>query len=124
MSSISLAVLLRAAAQIEERETHLEHGQREQVRSGRHLSSELVNLLRERLPVLDVSVDVRVLDEHSTQVLGDLFVLEELVGVADEDVDVEALGSHADDRERLGEDARGDDVRLLVLDRTHRHDHG
>ena len=85
-----------------EKETNLEHSQSEKIGSNDDLSSELVNLLGNSLPVLNLSVDVGVLEHSSAEVLSDSRVSEELGRGSDDDVELESFGSGVKDREGLG----------------------
>lgn len=60
-----------------------------------------MDLFGDFFPVSDLSVDVRVLEENTTDVLGDFRLREELLGRANENVDVESFSSGADNGERL-----------------------
>ena len=81
---------------------NLEHGQGEKIGCNDDLSSELMNLLGNSLPVLDLSVDVGVLEHGSAEVLSDDRIGEELGRRSNDDVELESFGSSVKDREGLG----------------------
>jgi hypothetical protein len=60
-----------------------------------------VNLLGDVLPVLDLSVDVRVLEHDTAKVFGDLRLCEELGDRADGNLNLEAFGSSVEDGDGL-----------------------
>lgn len=79
-------------------------------------STELVGAIRDRLPVGNLSSQVGVLEEDSDEVLllsGVSALCEELLDVADDDLDSEGSGAGLNDGEGLGEDASVDEEGVL-----------
>lgn len=81
--------------------TDLEHGEGQQVGRDRDLTAELVDLGTSRLPVLDLSVHVRVLKHDAAEIFGDGGVCKVVLDGADHDFELEALGPGLKDRDGL-----------------------
>ena len=90
----------------------------EQVTSNEGLGASSLDLLGDRLPVTDLSVDVRVLDQASHELLLaqllDL-LLERVVALGDLNLDSETARSRLEHRESLGGNGGRDEEYLLAL---------
>jgi hypothetical protein len=95
----------------------LEHGQSEQVSRGAEESLLLVDDVGEGLVVVDTTVGIGVLDQSTNEVTLDFADELGVVGedIANDELDVEALGSGLQDGNSLGVAVLGDNKGLLAL---------
>lgn len=80
----------------------LELGQGQEISRGNNQSTELVRRLCKCGPILDVAINVRVLNKNTTDVRLEAGILNQSGGIANNDVNLDALGTRPDDCKSLG----------------------
>lgn len=75
------------------------------------------------MKVLDISVDVRVLNENTTNIEADSFIFQQSDSISDDNIDPEPFSTCTKNRDRLGQNTGVNNESLFVARRNESHNH-